>query len=327
MNGTAELLGYAHHHWARVLDGKLRGVRVPLHDQDAYLGYPRYRWMFNKLLLCQAQGVAAFPHGVDPADVAHPLPVFSKPVMNLWGLSTGARRIDEWTLADYRPGHFWMPLLQGRQLSTDVVVVDGTVRWCYSMEPERDENGSFAMWRSVSDPPAGTMRAIEEWAGQHLRDLRGVVNFETIGEAIIEAPPRLAVQFIDFYGPGWLDAVVSLYSEGIWRDPGPPAPSGVSYVLRVPACAAESRPRLRSRLGVIELERASGTSVYLPWQNGQRLGDSNDDDASFRLAIVNASSVQTAQVVAGTLMGYIDGLELPSSASAPHRHGMRLVQP
>ena len=326
MNGASELMGYAHHHWARLLHEKLgRDVRVPLHDQDAYLSYPSYRWMFNKLLLCHEQGIPAFPHGVDPSDVGEALPVFSKPIMNLWGLSTGSRRIDEWTLADYRAGHFWMPFLTGRQLSTDVVVLDGSVLWSYSMEPQRDENGSFVTWTSVSDRSPGVTRMIEAWAARYLCDFKGVVNFETIDEAIIEAPPRMAVQFIDFYGRGWLDGVVRLCSQGTWRDPGPAAPEGVSYVLRLPASAADSHPRLDNRMRVIELERATDTSIYLPWQNGQRLGDSNDDDASFRLAIVNASSLQTAQSVAGELLSYIDGLDVPSASNCSRVRAVDLV--
>jgi hypothetical protein len=326
MNGATELLGYAHHHWARLLEEKLCGdVRVPLHDQDAYLSYPKYRWMFNKLLICHAQGIPAFPHGVDPCDVGEALPVFSKPMMNLWGLSTGSRRIEEWTLADYRAGHFWMPFLPGRQLSTDVVVLDGRALWSYSMEPQRDENGSFVTWTSVSDRPPGVTRVIEAWVARHLSDFRGVVNFETIDEVIIEAPPRMAVQFIDFYGRGWLDAVVRLCSQGTWQDPGPAAPEGVSYVLRLPAAAADSHPRLVNRIRVIELERASDTSIYLPWQNGQRLGDSNDDDASFRLAIVNASTLLTAESVAGELLSYIDGLDVPAASRRSRERALDLV--
>lgn len=325
MNGATELLGYAHHHWARLLEEKLRDVHVPLHDQDAYLSYPRYRWMFNKLALCHAQDIPAYPHGVDPCDVEERLPVFSKPIMNLWGLSTGSRRIDEWTLADYRAGHFWMPFLPGRQLSTDVVVCDGGVLWSYSMEPARDENGSFLTWTSVSDRSSGVTEAIEAWVARHLCDFRGVVNFETIGEAIIEAPPRMAVQFIDFYGRGWLDAVVRLYGEGTWFDPGSAPPEGVSYVLRLPASAAESHPHLVDRARVIELERASETSIYLPWQNGQRLGDSNDDDVSFRLAIVNACSLEVAESVASELLGYIDGLDLAAPSNGRHTQVLDLV--
>lgn len=41
------------------------------------------------------------------------------------------------------------------------------------------------------------------------------------------------------------------------------------------------------------------------------------DDVSFRLAIVNAASVQTVEVVADALMGDIDGLELAALESAP----------
>ena len=203
--------------------------------------------------------------------------------------------------------------------------VDGIVLWSYSMEPQRDENGSFVTWSRVSDPSPGVTRMIEAWVVRYFGDFMGVVNFETIDEAIIEAPPRMAVQFIDFYGRDWLDAVVRLCSQGTWLDPSPAAPEGVSYVLRLPASAADSHPRLVNRMRVIELERETDTSIYLPWQNGQRLGDSNDDDASFRLAIVNASSLQTAQSVAAELLSYIEGLDMPSAGNRSHERAVHVV--
>lgn len=95
-----EMLGYAYHHWAQpvaeVLSGG--GATVPLDDQSAYLQYPQYRWLFNKLLLSELQGLPAYPHGVEPSEVGITGPVFSKPIFNLWGLSTGARVIEQWSL-------------------------------------------------------------------------------------------------------------------------------------------------------------------------------------------------------------------------------------
>ena len=56
--------------------------------------YPELRWIFNKILFSEAQGLPAYPHGIEPVDVGHEDRVFSKPITNLWGLSTGARIIE-----------------------------------------------------------------------------------------------------------------------------------------------------------------------------------------------------------------------------------------
>lgn len=304
----AELFGYAYHHWAPALDRLLEnaGVDLPLSDQDAYLLYPQYRWMFNKLLLSEAQGLPAYPHGVEPGDVGIDTPVFSKPITNLWGLSTGAEIIEEWRLDRYRAGHMWMPLLPDPQLSTDVVVCRGEIVWWYSMRPVTNAAGSFIRWETeaVTDDIAN---AIRSWVARHLRDFSGVANFETRGPWIIDATPRMSVQFLDFYGEGWLDSVAALYRDQTWRDVARPLDRGVSEVIRVDRRLGDRRLTLRDPELLAKLERQTGTSVYLPWRNGQRLADANDDDRSFRIALINgwsdASIAQMATLLSRLIIG------------------------
>lgn len=303
------MLGYAYHHWAAEIERVLGSSRIaiPLDDQTAYLQYPQYRWMFDKLRLTWAQGLPAYPHGVEPAEVGSELPVYSKPITNLWGLSTGARRLDRWALSEYRPGHFWMPVLPEPQLSTDLVVDRGRALWRYSMRPVLDACGSFVRWETAS-PPGEVVRALETWVAEHVADLRGVINVETRGPWVIEAPPRMAVQFLDFYGQGWLTSVAAFYDGAPWLRPGPVSRRGRSLVLRLPAALADTRLHLRDTAGVAALERRTGCTVYLPWQDGQRLGDANDDGHSFRFALVNAADGADPEAMALGLLDCLGGL-------------------
>ena len=68
--------------------------------------YPEHRWVYNKLLVCEPQGIEHAPHGIAPARY----PVFSKPIYNLRGMGSGGRVLasrDEYERAR-RPGHMWM---------------------------------------------------------------------------------------------------------------------------------------------------------------------------------------------------------------------------
>ena len=39
-------------------------VIIPTDDEHAYELYPEFRWIYNKLLICDTQGIAGAPHGV-----------------------------------------------------------------------------------------------------------------------------------------------------------------------------------------------------------------------------------------------------------------------
>ena len=110
-------------------------------DSDAWQWNPAHRWVYDKLAIALSQNLDAGPHGIEPPR----FPVFSKPIVNLKGMGAGSRVLHSQADYDehYAPGHFWMPLLDGRHLSTDIAVVDGEPRW----------------WRHVTGEAAGGGRA------------------------------------------------------------------------------------------------------------------------------------------------------------------------
>ena len=114
-------------------------ANIPTEDCDAWQWYPAHRWVYDKLAVALSQNLDAAPHGVEPPR----FPVFSKPIVNLKGMGVGSRVLR--TAADYErhyaPGHFWMPLLDGRHVSSDVAVVDGEPRWWRHVDRQAGRRG------------------------------------------------------------------------------------------------------------------------------------------------------------------------------------------
>src|SRR5215471_5038987 len=102
-------------------------VNIPTEDFDAWVWYPNERWVYDKIAVAHSQGLAAGPHGTTPPH----FPVFSKPIMNLKGMGIGSRVIRSAAEYErqYRAGHMWMTLLEGRHVSSDVAVVGAAPAW------------------------------------------------------------------------------------------------------------------------------------------------------------------------------------------------------
>jgi hypothetical protein len=111
----------------------------------------------------------------------------------------------------------WMPLLEGRHVSSDVALVEGVPHWWRHTTGAPGPGGTFDHWvvHAASDAPLEAY--LESWAVRHLRGYTGIVNFETIGGKIIECHLRMAEQWLDLNGAGWLDAVIGLYTNKRWR--------------------------------------------------------------------------------------------------------------
>ncbi len=158
-------------------------VFIPTEDSDAWLWNPEHRWVYDKLAVAIRQGFEAAPHGVAPKA----FPVFSKPIYNLKGMGVGSRALRSPAdyEAAYRPGHMWMPLLQGDHVSSDVALVDGVPSWWRHARGVPGDDGTFDYW----EIGAGSEHAIERWAAdwcqRHFAGYTGMVNFETIGGRII----------------------------------------------------------------------------------------------------------------------------------------------
>lgn len=258
-------------------------VNIPTEDGDAYRWYPSYRWVYNKLLIAESQGLACGPHGIEP----DAFPVFSKPIYNMRGMGAGSRIIrsaKEYRTA-MRPGHMWMELLSGDHVSSDVAVVGGEARWSRHAIGHPLEGGMFDHWVVEAEHRPELESGLGDWVARNLPGYTGMANFETIGGRIIEGHLRFSDQWPDLYGAGWLDALVGLYADGEWNYADDDRRTGYSVVLfgahgvvyhHPPAELVE---RLRATPGI--------TSVQVTFHEDRSPAAHSMPPGGFRLAIVN----------------------------------------
>jgi hypothetical protein len=274
------------------------GVVVPIDDASAWMLYPRQRWVYNKLLICETQGIAHGPHGTMPPHY----PIFSKPIYNMRGMGTGSRILASEAdyLAAIAPGYLWMELFEGRHVSTDAALEGGLPRWWRHTTGEPAGDGTFDYWTVHAAPELELEACLVRWIADHLQGYSGIVNFETIGGRIIECHLRMAEQWLDLNGPGWLDAVVRLYGEGVWRFDDSTRREGYSVVL-----FAEHGQRWRiDRQAVARLLPSPGvSSIQITFDDSVAPEQHAMPEGGFRLAIVNAWDLAAGRAMRETLRG------------------------
>lgn len=266
-------------------------VEIPTEDADAWEWNPAHRWVYDKLLVAQSQGFEAAPHGVMPPG----FPVFSKPIINLRGMGVGSRVIasaeeyaDGWTA-----GHFWMRLLVGEHVSSDVAVVRGRAVWWRHATGVPGAGGTFDRWIVHAGARPELEAACGAWIGRHLGEYSGMVNLETIGgdsvagvgAGIIEVHLRFADQWPDLYGAGWVAALIRLYAEGRWAFDDARRRDGYSVVLFGPPGQSWKYPPAGL---VAEIAAMAGvSSVQVTFHAEKAAGLHAMPPGGFRLAIVN----------------------------------------
>lgn len=204
-------------------------VVVPTEDGDAYMMFKPYRWVYNKMLVAESQGIEYAPHGFPPSHY----PVFSKPIYNLRGMGTGSRELRSYReyLNAQEPGHFWMELLTGDHVSTDCAVVAGEPRWWRHVVGREIGEGMFDHWTVLAESRPELEAYCGEWIRRNLGGYTGMLNLESIGGRIIEVHLRFSDQWPDLYGSGWVEALVRLYAEGRWDYTDDGRRTGYSVVL------------------------------------------------------------------------------------------------
>ena len=257
--------------------------QIPTEDGDAWLWYPAQRWIYNKLAVALSQGLDAGPHGTPPPR----FPVFSKPIINLKGMGVGSRVLKSQADYDehYAPGHFWMALLEGPHVSSDVAVVAGEPRWWRHVTGKPAGEGTFDYWVIHAEPNEDIEAPCSVWIEKNLPGYSGMLNLETIGSTIIEAHLRFADQWPDLYGPGWVEALVELYERGAWNFADDERVEGYSAVLFGPHGRPYRHPQAAA---VEEIKRAPGvTSVQITFHEDRLPERHAMPPGGFRLAIVN----------------------------------------
>lgn len=264
-------------------------VVIPTDDELAYQRYPRHRWVYNKLLICETQGLDNAPHDIMPRE----FPVFSKPIYNMRGMGCGGKIIEspEQFRAALQPGHMWMTLLRGEHVSTDAAVIDGEPVWWRHTLGKTLEQGMFDHWVILAESRPMIEGYCGDWLRRHLKGYTGCVNFETIGGKIIEAHLRFADQWPDLYGSGWIDAVVDLYGNGRWRYLDDNRHTGYSIVLFGAHGPRFKKPSQDAVQQFLSLPGVS--SIQLTFHEDQAPELHSMPPGGFRLAIVNCWNVET----------------------------------
>jgi hypothetical protein len=258
-------------------------VNVPTEDGDAWRWNPEYKWVYDKLAVAESQGLACAPHGIDPDT----FPVFSKPIYNMRGMGAGSGVLR--TAREYkqrqRPGHFWMQLLEGEHVSTDVAVVNGEVKWQRHSAGTPLDGGMFDYWTVLAAPKPRIETYLANWVSKHMSGYTGMLNLETIDATIIEVHMRFADQWPDLYGDGWVEALVKLYAENTWAFDDHDRQDGYSVVLFGTHGVQYRHPppeivaRLRATEGVL--------SVQVTFHEDRPPASHSMPPGGFRLAIVN----------------------------------------
>jgi hypothetical protein len=258
-------------------------VHIPTEDSDAWLWNPSYRHVYDKLAVAASQGLPCGPHGVMPKA----FPVFSKPIINLRGMGAGSRAIAD--AADlerhHTPGHFWMRLLEGPHVSTDVAVIDGRPQWWRHATGLPARAGMFDTWTVHAAPNAEIEANCGRWIGQQMAGYTGLANFETIGGVIIEAHLRFSDQWPDLYGEGWVAAVVRLYQDKVWRFADAQRRDGYSCALFGPHGAAYRQPP--SGIVAEAKSQAGVSSVQITFHEDRPSEWHAMPPGGFRLALIN----------------------------------------
>jgi hypothetical protein len=265
-------------------------ANIPTEDSDAWQWYPAQRWIYDKLAVAISQKLDAGPHGTPVPR----FPVFSKPIINLKGMSVGSRILHSQADYDrhYAPGHFWMRLLDGRHVSSDIAMVEGEPRWWRHVTGKPAGEGTFDYWTVHAEPDVEIEAHCGEWVQKNLVGYTGMLNLETIGGTIIEGHLRFADQWPDLYGPGWVDALVGLYESGDWFFDDDDRSEGYSVVLFGPAGRRYHHPP--SAL-VEKIRRIPGvTSVQITFHEDRAPEQHAMPPGGFRLAIVNGFDLRAA---------------------------------
>jgi hypothetical protein len=265
------------------------GVVVPTDDADGYRLFPKHRWIYNKLLIAESQGLSCGPHGIIPDS----FPVFSKPIYNLRGMGIETRVFHsrEEYLNGRDPGHMWMPIFAGEHVSTDLAVVDGDVRWCRHTVGVPLESAMFDYWTILATSKPDLESYQRDWIKRNFAGYTGMMNTETIGGRIIEAHLRFADQWPDLYGAGWVESLVELYAKQTWSFADEDHREGYSVVLFGPHGARHKRPDAELQEEIRATPEISSLQITFHEDKAPHLHAM--PPGGFRLAIVNCWDLET----------------------------------
>jgi len=188
----------------------LENIKVT-NDCMAWVEYPEYNFIYNKLWLANSQDIEAGPMGVYPISY----PVIFKPIINLFGMSRGFKIINnekEYN-ENIKDGFFWEKYLDGKHNCIDLIIQEGEVKFVSALESFSDGKGGFIYHTSI--PDFELPEHIIFWLKLYFGDYTGCLNIETINGLIIEGHLRLNGDF-HLYNLDFAKHLNSFYFDKKW---------------------------------------------------------------------------------------------------------------
>lgn len=185
----------------------------PINDSSAWLKYPEYKMIYNKLFLSEIQNLDSNPIPIVPSK----FPVIVKPIINLNGMSKGFYKVnneneyDKLCIDNNLSGYFYQPYFSGIQYNYDIIIKEGKIidYFCVISHPLKD--GMFDYHEFI---PKNEAKKLTPKNIQIIEDLldnySGFVNLEIINDYIIEVHLRLNGDMF-IYDQNNINKLISFY--------------------------------------------------------------------------------------------------------------------
>lgn len=161
---------------------------IPKNDLEAWILFPKYNFIYNKLFLFQYQNIDCDPMPIFPNEY----PIVIKPIINLMGMGLNAIKInnDIEFKQHLTNNHFWCKYIDGEHLSWDIIVRNGIIIYFCCFKGYKNKIfGAFNYWKLVNKKTLP--KIIKKLIKDHLKGYTGCLNCETINNKIIECHLRI----------------------------------------------------------------------------------------------------------------------------------------
>lgn len=194
-----------------IVEYQLKNIKIT-HDINAWIEYPEFNFIYNKLWIATSQELNCGPMGVYPEEY----PIVFKPIINLYGMSRGFKIINNEEEYDMniKDGFFWEEYITGDHYCVDLILIKGNIKFCSALKSHADIKGSFLYHES--EPEYILPEHIKFWISLYFKDYCGAMNLEIINGLIIEGHLRLNGDF-HLYNIDFVKHLDNFYKTNIWN--------------------------------------------------------------------------------------------------------------
>jgi len=175
---------------------------IPLTDEAAWRMYPKYSWVYSTSRLLDLQNIKWQPFY--SSEYSSSLTEF-----NIGDDSTECSITGEGCVSS--AGEIFVVPIQGRHLTTNVVLLKGEVKWL-----SHHTTGGDLQKHVLDDVDGGLELRISAVAKMALAKFTGVITVHSIGGVVVGIRLRMTSDVIDQYPKDWLKNVVKLYNRKQW---------------------------------------------------------------------------------------------------------------